>query len=172
MKRVLSLACALTCAAAVTLGAQATPAKPATPGGPGAPATPATPAMPAAPMAQAPAKIASDADYVATMKEIGPLNGVLGKAIKSGVADDAAKSAAVRMEVLFKNVHAYWNDKKVADATTASETAVSSLQAIQKALAANDMAGAETARAALAGTCQACHTAHREKLPEGGWRIK
>jgi hypothetical protein len=163
MKRVLSLACALTCAFAVSLTAQTPPAKPAMPG---------APAMPAAPMAQAPAKIASDADYVATMKEIGPLNGVLGKAIKSGVAEDAAKAAAVRLEVLFKNVHAYWNDKKVADATAASETAVTSLQAVQKALASNDMAAAETARAALAGTCQACHTAHREKLPEGGWRIK
>ena len=175
MKRVLSLACALTCAFAVTLGAQATPAKPATPatpGGAGTSATPATPATPAAPMAQAPAKIGSDADFAAHMKEIGQLNGVLGKAIKSGVADDAAKAAAVRLEVLFKNVHGYWNEKKVADATSAAETAVTSLQAIQKALAANDMAAAETARATFAGTCMACHTAHREKLPEGGWRIK
>ena len=160
MKRVLSLASILSFALAVSIGAQTPPAKPA------------APSMPAAPSAQAPAKIGSDADYAAHMKEIGQLNGVLGKAVKSGVADDAAKAAAVRLEVLFKNVHAYWNEKKVADATTASETAVSSLQAVQKALAANDMAAAETARAAFAGTCMACHTAHREKLPEGGWRIK
>lgn len=174
MKRVLSLACVLTCALAVSLGAQATPAKPATPAtpaSPGAPATPATPATPAAPMAQ-PAKIASDADYAAHMKEVGQLNGVLNKAIKSQMADEAAKAAAVRLEVLFKNVHAYWSDKKVADATAASETAITSLQAIQKALVASDMAAAETARGTLAGACTACHTAHRVKLPEGGWGIK
>ena len=124
--------------------------------------------------AQAPTagmKIASDADYATHMKEIGQMNGVLNKSIKAGVADEATK-AATRMEVLFKNIHAYWNDKKVEDATTAAQTAVTSLQAVQKALAANDMTAAETARASLAGTCMACHTAHREKLPEGGFRIK
>ena len=150
MKRVLSIACLLFCfTLAVSLSAQA-------PAG-GAP----TAGM----------KIASDADYATHMKEIGQLNGVLNKSIKGGVADEASK-AAMRMEVLFKNVHAYWSAKKVEDATTAAQTAVTSLQAAQKALAATDMAAAATARASLAGTCMACHTAHREKLPEGGFRIK
>ena len=105
------------------------------------------------------------------MKEVGQLNGVLNKSIKGGMADEAGKAAA-RMEVLFKNVHAYWTEKKVDDATTASQTAVTALQAVQKALAANDMMAAETARATLASACMACHTAHREKTPEGGWKMK
>ena len=116
-------------------------------------------------------KIASDADYATHMKEIQQQNGMLNKSIKGGMAEEATKAAA-RLEVLFKNIHGYWNDKKVEDATTASQTAVTSLQAVQKALAANDMTAAETARAAFAGTCMTCHTAHREKLPEGGFRIK
>ena len=116
-------------------------------------------------------KIASDADYATHMKEIGQLNGVINKSIKGGMADEAGKAAA-RMEVLFKNIHGYWAAKKVEDATTAASTAVTAAAAIQKATASNDMAAAETARASLAGTCMACHTAHREKLPEGGFRIK
>jgi hypothetical protein len=116
-------------------------------------------------------KIATDADYATHMKEIGQLNGVLNKSIKGGMADEATK-AATRLEVLFKNVHGYWTGKKVEDASTAAQTAVTSLQTLQKALAANDMTGAETARATFAGTCMTCHTAHREKLPEGGFRIK
>jgi hypothetical protein len=152
MKRVLSIASLLFCVAlTVSLSAQATP-----PAG-GAP----TAGM----------KISSDADYATHMKEIGQMNGVLNKSIKGGDAAEAGKAAA-RLEVLFKNIHAYWTDKKVADATTAAQTAVTSLQTLQKALSANDMTGAETARASLAGTCMACHTAHREKLPEGGFRIK
>ena len=147
MKRVLSIACVLfSFALAVSVSAQGTP--------------------PTAGM-----KIASDADYATHMKEIGQLNGVLNKSIKGAMADEANK-AAQRMEVLFKNIHAYWDAKKVEDATTAAQTAVTSLQAAQKALGANDMAAAETARAGLAATCMACHTAHREKLPEGGFRIK
>ena len=149
MKRVLSITC-LSLTIALTLALQATPA------------------------AQAPTagmKIASDADYAIHMKEIGQMNGLLNKSIKAGDAAEATKAAA-RLEVLFKNIHSYWSAKKVADATTASETAVTGLQATQKALAANDMTAAETARATVAGTCMTCHTAHREKLPEGGFRIK
>jgi hypothetical protein len=116
-------------------------------------------------------KIASDADYAVHMKEIGQLNGVFNKSVKGGMADEATK-AAQRMEVLFKNVHAYWVEKKVDDATAASQTAITGLQAAQKALAANDMAAAETARASVGSACMTCHTAHREKLPEGGFRIK
>ena len=145
MKRVLSTACLLfSFALAVSLAAQA----------------------PTAGM-----KIASDADYATHMKEIGQLNGVLNKSLKAGEAAEAEKAAA-RMEVLFKNVHTYWADKKVADATTAAQAVVTSLQAVQKALAAKDMAAAETARAAIGANCMSCHTAHREKLPEGGFRIK
>ena len=124
--------------------------------------------------AQAPTagmKIASEADYATHMKEIGQLNGVLNKSVKGGDAAEAGKAAA-RMEVLFKNVHAYWNDKKVMDATTAAMGVISSLQAVQKALGANDMTAAETARAAIGANCMSCHTAHREKLPEGGFKMK
>jgi cytochrome c556 len=145
MKRVLSIACLIfSFALAVSLSAQA----------------------PTAGM-----KIASEADYATHMKEIGQLNGVLNKSMKGGDAAEAGKAAA-RMEVLFKNVHTYWADKKIADATTAAQGVVTSLQAVQKALTANDMAAAETARAAIGANCMGCHTAHREKLPEGGFKMK
>ena len=144
MKRVLSTACLLfSFALAVSLSAQA----------------------PTAGM-----KIASDADYATHMKEIQQANGMLNKSIKAGDAAEAQKAAA-RLEVLFKNVHTYWADKKIADATTASQNIVTSLQAVQKALAANDMAAAETARASIGANCMSCHKEHREKVGDG-FRIK
>ena len=161
MKRVLSFACLFCFALAVSLAGQATPAQPA------APATPAG-------QAQAPTagmKIATDVEYSTHMKEIGQLNGVLNKSIKAGDAAEAGKAAA-RLEILFRNIHGYWTDKKVADATAAAQTAIDGLGALRKALAANDMMAAETARASFATACMTCHTAHREKLPEGGFRIK
>jgi uncharacterized protein YdaL len=155
MKRVLSTFSLLFCVAlAVSVSAQATPQ------GAGQGTAP-TAGM----------KISSDADYAIHMKEIGQLNGVFNKSVKGGMADEATK-AAQRMEVLFKNVHAYWAAKKVDDAMAASQTAITGLQSAQKALAANDMAAAETARASVGSACMTCHTAHREKLPEGGFRIK
>lgn len=149
MKRVLSIACLLfSFALAVSLSAQGTTTAP-------------TAGM----------KITSDADFVTHMKEIGQLNSVLNKSIKGGDAAEAGKAAA-RLEILFKNIHGYWTDKKVADATESAATAVTALQTMQKSLSANDMAAAQAARATFAGTCMPCHTAHREKLPEGGFRIK
>jgi hypothetical protein len=152
MKRVLSIACLLFCVAlTVSLPAQTTP--------------------PAGTAPTAGMKIATDADYATHMKEIQQQAGILNKSIKAGDAAEGGKAAA-RLEILFKNIHGYWTDKKIADATAAAETAVTALQTVQKSLSANDMTGAETARATFAGTCMACHTAHREKLPEGGFRIK
>lgn len=150
MKRVLSIACLLFCVAlAVSLSAQGTTTAP-------------TAGM----------KIATDADYATHMKEIQQLNGVLNKSIKAGDAAEGGKAAA-RLEILFKNIHGYWTDKKIADAIASAQTAVTALQTIQKSLSANDMAAAETARATFAGTCMGCHKEHRgEKLPEGGYRIK
>ena len=148
MKRVLSIACLLfSFSLAVSLAAQGTTA-------------------PTAGM-----KITTDAEYATHMKEIQQMNGMLNKSIKAGDAAEAGKAAA-RLEVLFKNIHGYWAAKKIEDATTASQNIVTSLQAVQKALTANDMAAAETARAAIGANCMSCHTAHREKLPEGGFRIK
>ena len=125
-------------------------------------------------MAQAPmAKMAimSEADYSAVMKEVGSTNGLLGKAITSAAAADAAKASA-RLEVLFKDVQAYWSGKKVDDATTAASNAVAAAGAVSKAVAANDMTAAGEARTKLASQCMASHTAHREKLPEGGFKMK
>ena len=153
MNRLLSIACLLFCVAfTVSVGAQGTPA-------------------PAGSAPTAGMKITTDAEFAIHMKEIQQQNGMLNKSIKGGMAEEAAKAAA-RLEVLFKNIHGYWADKKVEDATTASQNIVTSLQAVQKALAANDMAAAEAARATIGANCMTCHTAHREKLPEGGFRIK
>jgi hypothetical protein len=168
MKRVLSFLSILSVALSVALAAQTTPAPSGqtTPEAAGQTTTGTAGQAPTANM-----KIGSETDYATHMKEIGQLNGVLNKSIKAGSAEEAGKAAA-RLEILFKNVHGYWTDKKVADATTAAQTAVTSLQTLQKALSANDMTAAETARASFAGTCMTCHTAHREKTPEGGSRMK
>lgn len=155
MKRVRSIACLLFCVSVtLSLSAQTPQTTP-----------PATAGAPTAGM-----KITTEAEFATHMKEIQQQNSILNKSIKGAMAPEATKAAA-RLEVLFKNIHGYWADKKVEDATTAAQTAVTSLQAIQKALAANDMTAAETARATLAGACMTCHTAHREKTAEG-YRIK
>jgi cytochrome c556 len=145
MSRALTLACMFSFALAVSLAGQAGTAPKTT--------------------------IVTDEDYATAMKEIGPTSQALGKAIAS--ADDAgAAKAAARLEVLFTDVHGYWAGKKIEDASTAAQDAVAGLQAVQKAVAAKDMTAAEAGRQKVQAACKVCHSAHREKTPEGGWRIK
>jgi cytochrome c556 len=122
-----------------------------------------------APMAKM--AISSEEDYSKVMKEVGATNGALRKAITSASEADVAASAA-KLETLFKDVQAYWEAKKVEDATTFAKNAVAASQAISKATAAHDMPAATAASQTLGAQCMSCHTAHREKTPEGTFKIK
>ena len=72
----------------------------------------------------------------------------------------------------FKDVQAYWEHKKVDDAASFAKNAVAAAQAVSNALAAHDMDAAAAANQTLAGTCTACHTAHRDRLPDGSFKMK
>jgi len=122
-----------------------------------------------APMAKM--AISSEEDYSKTMKEVGSQNGALRKAVGSSSEADAA-AAATRLEALFKDVQAYWDNKKVDDASTAAKNAVAASQAIEKAVAAHDMAAANTAMTTLAQQCMACHKEHREQQPDKTYKMK
>ena len=122
-----------------------------------------------APMAKT--AISTEDDYDKVMKEVGTQNGALRKALGSSSEADVAASAA-KLETIFKDVQAYWESKKVEDASTAAKNAVAASQAISKATAAHDMAAATAASQTLAAQCMACHTAHRERLPDGSFKMK
>ena len=94
-------------------------------------------------------------DYSKTMKDVQAQNMALRKAITSAAEADVT-AAAAKLETDFKDVQAYWEAKKVDDATTAAKNAVAAVQTIAKAAAAHDMAAANAALPTLAATCGAC----------------
>jgi predicted NAD-dependent protein-ADP-ribosyltransferase YbiA (DUF1768 family) len=115
--------------------------------------------------------IASAEDYSKAMKEVGAQSAALRKAVASAAEPDVAASAA-KLETVFKDVQAYWENKKVDDATTAAKNAVAASQAITKAVAAHDMAAVTAASTTLNAQCASCHMAHRERLPDGSFQMK
>ena len=120
--------------------------------------------------AQAQKKI-SEEDYVKVMKEIGPLVQTLRKNVEAGNTADAAKDAA-RLEVLFKDSVIFWEARKTEDAIAAARTAVTAAGNAAKAAAASNTTALAEATKVLGGTCMGCHNAHRERLPDGTYRIK
>jgi hypothetical protein len=105
------------------------------------------------------------------MKEIAVQNGSLRKSLASSSAADASKSAA-RLEVIFKDIQSYWENRKSEDAITAAKNAVAASQAVSKALETADIGAANAATQNLGSTCAACHTAHRDRLAFDFYRIK
>jgi mono/diheme cytochrome c family protein len=114
--------------------------------------------------------IMSEADYSKYMKEVGPTNAGL-RGAGAAPTDDSVK-AAQRLNAIFKDVQAYWEGKKVDDAIGFAKAAVAATDDLSKALTAKDAAAAGAAQKTLAAQCAGCHMAHREKTPDGTFKMK
>jgi cytochrome c556 len=113
----------------------------------------------------------TDESYATVMKEIAPTFQSLQKNNTAMNYADAAKDAQ-KLEAWFKDVQAYWEAKKVDDAVGFAKTAVAATQDMSKASTAMNATGLTDAQKALGGTCQGCHSAHREKLADGSFKMK
>jgi len=114
--------------------------------------------------------IMSEADYSKNMKEVGSIN--MGLRGAGANPTDASVQGAQRLNAIFKDVQAYWEGKKVDDAVGFAKAAVAASDSLAKALASKDEAAAGTAQKTLAAQCAGCHMAHREKTPEGTFKMK
>jgi cytochrome c556 len=83
-----------------------------------------------------------------------------------------AVESAEKLGAAYENMIAFWRQKGAADAVKLSEDGKAA--AVELASAAN--AGDDTKSAAaftrLGATCRPCHEAHRDKTPEGKYKIK
>ncbi len=117
--------------------------------------------------AQAPVEKAPEA-YQKLMRQIGPT--AQGLAKKTDHDEIAADAASLR--TLFAQVEAFWKERKTEDAVKFAAAAQAAAGEIETAAKGHNDAGVAAARKTLTGQCQACHTAHRDKMPDGSWGIK
>ena len=105
------------------------------------------------------------------MREVASSFGDLRENLESEAFSDVARDAA-RLESLFAEVEDFW---AVFETEDAIELAISAQQGAHEVASAADDKDAETARegfATIQRTCGSCHTAHREEMPDGSFRIK
>lgn len=109
--------------------------------------------------------------FEAAMKTILPTSGSLRKSIE---AKDAAavKADAAKLEAIFHTSEEFWTKRKTEDAIEWSKQGKAGAAEIAKLAAAGEWEKIPEAQKKVQSTCSACHTAHREKLPEGGYKIK
>ena len=112
-----------------------------------------------------------ESDYQGWMKTNASTMASLQKNItaKDGglVASDAQK-----LEGIFKQVEAFWQGRNTADAVNFAKQAQAAAAAISRTAAAGNLDQAGTEVKNLQGTCGGCHMAHRERTPEGAFKIK
>ncbi|HEY0549979.1 MAG TPA: cytochrome c [Verrucomicrobiae bacterium] len=80
---------------------------------------------------------------------------------------DAATAAAA-----YKQMAGFWKTRKADDAAKWSEDSATAATATATAAKAGNWDGVKTHWNAVSKSCKGCHDAHREKLPDGGYKIK
>jgi cytochrome c556 len=109
--------------------------------------------------------------FEASMKRAGKTMGPLKKALDTDAFTDAAPGAAALVEI-YDVTEKFWKANGAADAIAMSATGKAAAASLVAAVKASDGAAAKAAFGKLAGTCKGCHDAHREKLPDGKYKIK
>ena len=85
---------------------------------------------------------------------------------------DAIAADAAKLKTYFAEVEKFWTPRKVDDAIGFAKTGAKGAADLETAAKAKNEEGVATAARAVTGTCMGCHTAHRERLPDGSSEIK
>jgi hypothetical protein len=111
------------------------------------------------------------AEMAGWMKSISATNGSLRKDIEAKNGDDAAKDAEKLADV-YVQVGAFFAKTSTDDAVKVAKNGEVAAKAVATAARSGNFDEAASAAKGIGGTCGPCHTAHREKLEGGGYKIK
>jgi hypothetical protein len=109
--------------------------------------------------------------YDQLMKDVAATYASVKKNLDAG-AGPAAVADAAKLEGLFKETEAFWAQFKTKDALDAAKGAQQGAAAIAAAAKANNIQKAQTSYTGVGKFCAACHTSHREQMPDKSFRIK
>ncbi len=112
-----------------------------------------------------------EADFAKWMKSIAGTMGSMRKHFEAKEAEDAAKDAE-KVSSLFKDVEGYYAKTSTEDAVKWAHNAQLAANETAEAAKSNDLEKAGISAKNIGATCGPCHTAHREKLESGGYKMK
>jgi hypothetical protein len=81
-------------------------------------------------------------------------------------------AAADKLAATFEQVQAHFEEHHMADGVGFAKTGHDAAKDLSAAARAGDWDKAAAAVKTLGGACQGCHAAHREKLPDGTYKMK
>src|ERR1700730_10324647 len=115
--------------------------------------------------------MADDQEFQGWMKKTGGTVGKLRKEVEAKAYPDVAKDATELAEI-FKSVEEYFAKSHTDDAVAMAQSAQAVARQLATVASSGDADGVANTMKGVQASCGGCHTAHREKLPEGGYKIK
>lgn len=109
--------------------------------------------------------------FVKAMKDMNTATLTIRSGVQAGDFAGVAKAAA-SVEALLKETKTFWEKRKTASAITHNDDAIKAVGELAAAAKGKNQAGAMAAQKALNTACNNCHTAHRERTPDGKYVIK
>ena len=110
-------------------------------------------------------------NYQKSMKDLGAFAQGIGKAVSDQDYDAVTKYAA-SAEAAFVVAGAFWTSKGDADAAKMAQTGEKAAGDLAVVAGLKSAEGAAYAAKGVTDVCMACHTAHRESMPDGTFQIK
>ena len=109
--------------------------------------------------------------YNELMKDVAATYASVKKNLDANAAP-AAAADATKLQALFKETEDFWTPFKTKDALDAAKGAQDAAAAIGGAAKANNIQKAQTSYNGVGKFCNACHTSHREQMPDKSYKIK
>jgi cytochrome c556 len=110
-------------------------------------------------------------DLAPIMKDVQATQGKMTMDIMAGNGADVAADAA-KLQQDFTQAEGFFKAMKAQDAVDMAKANVDSASAIMKAAKANDMDTAKAKAGEIQKSCKACHSVHREQLPDKTYKFK
>jgi cytochrome c556 len=115
--------------------------------------------------------LAQESELDPIMKQVGPANQALQKALMSGSTSDVSAQAE-RLRGLFRQAEDFFRSRNITDAEGWAHDASHAAADAAKAAKANDMGTAKVKAGEVGMACKTCHSVHREQLPDKTFRLK
>lgn len=106
-----------------------------------------------------------------TMKQAGPAFGAVRKAAEAKAGDTVKENATVLGQV-FAETEAFFKSKGKTDAVKWAQDAAKVSQTLAAQAGKADWEGVKKSATDLGASCASCHTAYRDKGPDGAYRLK
>jgi cytochrome c556 len=105
------------------------------------------------------------------MKSAGDAMGGIRKGMQANAMPQVATNAKAMVAAL-EGTESFWAERHANDGVKYTQEGLAAAKELVAAAEAGHGDHAKSAAAKLGGSCKGCHDAHREKLPDGKYKIK